>query len=56
MIDKYRTNILYTFIFVIVLFCFMWVVDAFRADVSPAYQPFLQFLQIMKDIISMVIV
>ena len=54
--DTNKTYTLYTFIFVIVLFCFMWVVDAFRADVSPAYQPFLQFLQIMKDIISMVIV
>lgn len=53
--DTNKTYTLYTFIFVVIFFCFMWVVDAFRPDVSPAYQPFLTFLQIMKEIVSMVI-
>ena len=55
MIDKYRPYILYTFIFVVVFFCLMWTLDALYPNISPAYNPFLQFLTIMKDILGMVI-
>lgn len=55
MIDKYKTYIIYTFIALVVFFCMIWTLDALNPNISPAYNPFLQFLNIMKDILKMVI-